>query len=49
MANDGFLKPGKHELKVRAVNVIGQSQPSALWNPAGYMRNVVEVTNVIAA
>ena len=42
--------PGKHELKVRAINRIGQSQPMApLWNPAGYMRNVVEVTNVIAA
>lgn len=44
------LSPGKHELKVRAVNAIGQSQPSeALWNPAGYMRNVVETTRVTAA
>ena len=35
---------------VRASNRIGQSQPlEPLWNPAGYMRNVVEVTNVIAA
>ena len=41
-------KRGAHELKVRAVNRIGQSQPmSALWNPAGYMRNVVETTRVI--
>lgn len=44
------LAPGRHELKVRAVNAIGQSQPmDALWNPAGYMRNVVESTRVTAA
>jgi sulfite dehydrogenase len=43
------LSPGTHELKVRAVNAIGQSQPSeALWNPAGYLRNVVETTRVTA-
>jgi DMSO/TMAO reductase YedYZ molybdopterin-dependent catalytic subunit len=40
---------GPLELKVRAVNRIGQSQPTtALWNPAGYMRNVVETTRVVA-
>lgn len=40
---------GNHELLVRAVNRIGQSQPaSALWNAAGYMRNVVESTRVVA-
>jgi DMSO/TMAO reductase YedYZ molybdopterin-dependent catalytic subunit len=44
------LAPGKHRLMVRAANRAGQSQPlEPLWNPAGYMRNVVEVTNVIAA
>ncbi len=44
------LKAGTHDLKVRAVNRIGQSQPtSALWNPAGYMRNVVETVQVKAA
>jgi sulfite dehydrogenase (cytochrome) subunit A len=44
------LPPGKHRLMVRAVNRAGQSQPlEPLWNPAGYMRNVVEVTNVTAA
>lgn len=44
------LAPGAHEIKVRAVNAIGQSQPSEpLWNPAGYMRNVVETTRVRAA
>jgi sulfite dehydrogenase (cytochrome) subunit A len=38
---------GSYELKVRAVNRIGQSQPiTALWNPAGYMRNVVETTRI---
>ncbi len=44
------LDRGVHELKVRAVNAIGQSQPlESLWNPAGYMRNVVETTRVTAA
>jgi DMSO/TMAO reductase YedYZ molybdopterin-dependent catalytic subunit len=44
------LPAGTHELKVRAVNSIGQSQPpEPLWNPAGYMRNVVETTRVRAA
>ncbi|MFJ1255203.1 molybdopterin-dependent oxidoreductase [Cupriavidus sp. CuC1] len=43
-------KKGEYELKVRASNRIGQSQPlTALWNPAGYMRNVVETTRVVAA
>lgn len=40
---------GTYELKVRAINRIGQSQPmDALWNPSGYMRNVVETTLVVA-
>ena len=40
-------KPGLVELKVKATNRIGQSQPSdALWNPAGYMRNVIETVRV---
>ncbi len=44
------LPAGTHEIKVRAVNSIGQSQPpEALWNPAGYMRNVVETIRVRAA
>jgi sulfite dehydrogenase len=43
-------RAGKYELKVRAVNRIGQSQPlTALWNPMGYMRNVVETTRIVAA
>ncbi|MGK5052593.1 molybdopterin-dependent oxidoreductase [Janthinobacterium sp. RB2P8] len=42
-------RKGKHVLMVRAVNRIGQSQPmKALWNPMGYMRNVVETTRVQA-
>jgi sulfite dehydrogenase (cytochrome) subunit A len=44
------LGRGVHTLQVRAVNAIGQSQPlDALWNPSGYMRNVVETTRVTAA
>ena len=43
-------KPGKYALNVKATNRIGQSQPmEPLWNPAGYMRNVVETVNVTAA
>jgi sulfite dehydrogenase (cytochrome) subunit A len=42
-------KPGLHELKVRAINRIGQTQPmEPLWNPSGYMRNVVETVQVRA-
>ena len=40
-------QPGAYDLKVRATNRIGQSQPlDPLWNPAGYMRNVVETVRV---
>jgi DMSO/TMAO reductase YedYZ molybdopterin-dependent catalytic subunit len=43
-------RAGAYELKVKATNRIGQSQPmEALWNPAGYMRNVVETVRVTAA
>jgi sulfite dehydrogenase (cytochrome) subunit A len=43
------LDHGTHSLAVRAVNHIGQTQPmDALWNPAGYMRNVVEKIKVSA-
>ncbi|WP_035608577.1 molybdopterin-dependent oxidoreductase [Haloferula sp. BvORR071] len=38
---------GSAEWKVRAFNSVGESQPTeALWNPAGYMRNVVEAVKV---
>jgi DMSO/TMAO reductase YedYZ molybdopterin-dependent catalytic subunit len=41
---------GTHDLRARAWNRSGQSQPmEALWQPAGYMRNVVESVKVIAA
>jgi DMSO/TMAO reductase YedYZ molybdopterin-dependent catalytic subunit len=41
---------GRHDLRVRAWNRSGQSQPmQALWQPGGYMRNVVESLKVTAA
>jgi hypothetical protein len=41
---------GMNSIKVRATNRIGESQPlEALWNPAGYMRNVVETVSVNVA
>jgi DMSO/TMAO reductase YedYZ molybdopterin-dependent catalytic subunit len=41
------VRPGQLELLVKATNRLGESQPmEALWNPAGYMRNVVERTRV---
>jgi hypothetical protein len=40
---------GAHEIAVRAINRIGQSQPDkAPWNPSGYMRNAVETVTVNA-
>lgn len=45
------IKPAKGalDLRVRAWNRSGQSQPmEALWQPAGYMRNVVESVKVQA-
>jgi DMSO/TMAO reductase YedYZ molybdopterin-dependent catalytic subunit len=40
-------RAGEFELKVRAANRLGQTQPlEPLWNPAGYMRNVVETVKV---
>jgi DMSO/TMAO reductase YedYZ molybdopterin-dependent catalytic subunit len=44
------LASGAHELKVRATSNGGQTQPmKPLWNPAGYLRNVVETVRVTAA
>jgi sulfite dehydrogenase len=44
------LAAGKHALKVRATSNGGQTQPmKPLWNPAGYLRNVVETVTVTAA
>ena len=44
------LAAGSYELKVRATNNAGEMQPmTPLWNPAGYLRNVVETVRVTAA
>ena len=46
-ASVSFSRPGPVDLLVKATNRIGESQPmEALWNPSGYMRNVVERTRV---
>lgn len=42
-------RSGAYDLQVCAINRIGQSQPlEPLWNPPGYMRNVVETLRVTA-
>jgi hypothetical protein len=49
--NFGFTPSaaGAYDLRVRAFNRSGQSQPmEALWQPGGYMRNVVESVKVTA-
>ena len=38
--------PGKYQLKMRAFNRAGQQQTTSLWNRGGYMRNVIEQTDV---
>jgi DMSO/TMAO reductase YedYZ molybdopterin-dependent catalytic subunit len=44
------LATGGHDLQVRATNNAGETQPTEpRWNPAGYMRNVVETVRVTAA
>ncbi|WP_426436521.1 molybdopterin-dependent oxidoreductase [Bradyrhizobium genosp. P] len=44
------LAAGPSDLKVRATNMAGDTQPmDPLWNPAGYLRNVVETVHVSAA
>ncbi len=41
------LSPGAHAIRVRATGNDGVSQPmEPRWNPAGYLRNVVETTRV---
>ncbi len=43
-------RKGRYDLLARATNRNGQTQPlTALWNPMGYMRNVVESLRVVAA
>ena len=44
------LVPGIYDLRVRATNNAGDTQPmEPRWNPAGYLRNVVETVRVVAA
>ncbi len=47
----GFTpQAGAYDLRVRAFNRSGESQPmQALWQPSGYMRNVVESVKVTAS
>jgi DMSO/TMAO reductase YedYZ molybdopterin-dependent catalytic subunit len=41
-------RPGSARLMVRAVNAIGESQGlEPLWNPAGYLRNVIEHVTLV--
>jgi sulfite dehydrogenase (cytochrome) subunit A len=41
------LKGGRYQLMAKATNSIGESQPlEGLWNPAGYLWNKVEKTDV---
>ena len=40
----------QYALRIRATNRLGQSQPmDPLWNPSGYMRNVVETVRINVA
>jgi DMSO/TMAO reductase YedYZ molybdopterin-dependent catalytic subunit len=42
--------PGKYSLAVRCTNSRGEVQPDTPnWNPAGFMRNVIEITDITAA
>jgi sulfite dehydrogenase len=44
------LAAGSHQLQVRATNNAGETQPNEpRWNPAGYLRNVIETVRVTAA
>jgi hypothetical protein len=42
--------PGKFKAMVRCTNSNGEAQPDMPnWNPAGFMRNVIESIDVVAA
>jgi hypothetical protein len=44
-----FANPGEHHFQVRCTNSNGVPQPDVPnWNPAGFMRNVVESTRITA-
>jgi DMSO/TMAO reductase YedYZ molybdopterin-dependent catalytic subunit len=41
---------GEHTLMIRCTNTNDEAQPdSPVWNPAGYMRNTIESSHVVAA
>ena len=41
---------GEHTIMIRCTNTNGEAQPdSPVWNPAGYMRNTIESSHVVAA
>jgi hypothetical protein len=41
---------GEHTLMIRCTNTNGEAQPDvAVWTPAGYMRNTIETSHVVAA
>jgi DMSO/TMAO reductase YedYZ molybdopterin-dependent catalytic subunit len=41
---------GEHTLMIRCTNTNGEAQPDfPVWNPAGYMRNTIESSRVVAA
>ncbi len=41
---------GRYTLKVRCTNSKGEVQPDhPNWNPAGFMRNVIETVDVVAS
>lgn len=43
------LPPGRHRILVRATSRSGEVQPlEPRWQPAGYMRNVVEAVEIVA-
>ncbi|WP_151120460.1 molybdopterin-dependent oxidoreductase [Hypericibacter adhaerens] len=42
--------PGSYAVKLRCTNANGEAQPDTPnWNPAGFMRNVIETTDLVAA
>ncbi|MBV1702809.1 MAG: molybdopterin-dependent oxidoreductase [Hyphomicrobiales bacterium] len=49
-SNVKFAKAGDHVLQVRCTNDAGEVQPPTTnWNPAGFMRNVIQSTAISAA
>ena len=45
-----LASPGAHSLMIRCTNSNGVVQPSTpVWNAAGYLRNTIEATHVVAS